>query len=381
MPNALTEAAVKAAKSPPKGTVTIWDESLRNFGVRVSQGGTKTFIVLVASGRRQSIGRYPLISLADARKEARQILAEKELGKVRPKHASFDDAKQQFLDECKERLKPRTYNDYKRLLTKHYTFGRKSVGATKPPEIVKILNGLNKTPSEKHHAFVAGNVFFNWCVRQHLIDTSPMEHISVPPKPSSRDRVLDDDEITQLLAALNSNITPFKRICLLLLYTGQRRSEIAALEWDWIDRDRQLITLPSERTKNGRTHQFPYGTAVAEVLETLPLFKDCPYLFPAARQRNERTTVFNGWGKPKAELDKELPIESWTLHDLRRTVSSGMAALGVPQIVVEKLLNHVSGGSQSPIAQVYNRHAYTDEMHDAVLQWERHLRTLLETMG
>lgn len=89
-----------------------------------------------------------------------------------------------------------------------------------------------------------------------------------------------------------------------------------------------------------------------------------------------KTAVFNGWGKPKAELDQELGIAHWTLHDLRRTFSSNMAALGVPQVVVEKLLNHVSGGTQSPIAQVYNRHAYMDEMREAILQWETYLNTL-----
>ncbi len=87
--------------------------------------------------------------------------------------------------------------------------------------------------------------------------------------------------------------------------------------------------------------------------------------------------MFNGWGKPKAALDKACGVIDWTLHDLRRTYSSTMAALGVPQVVVEKLLNHVSGGTLSPIASVYNRHAYMNEMREAVLRYEAYLSTLI----
>jgi integrase len=160
----------------------------------------------------------------------------------------------------------------------------------------------------------------------------------------------------------------------LLLYTGQRRGEIAHLEWDWIAEN--TITLPSTITKNKRTHTFPYGQAVGDLLESIPRLKDCPYVFPAAKQVSSRTTVFNGWSRAKTALDAECGVTDWTLHDLRRTLSSGMASLGVPQVVVEKLLNHVSGGTQSPIAQVYNRHAYMDEMREAVLKWETHLANL-----
>lgn len=170
--------------------------------------------------------------------------------------------------------------------------------------------------------------------------------------------------------------TPFHHIVALLLLTGQRRGEISRLEWRWIDEEARTITLPGSVTKNGRTHTFPYGNAVEEVLADIPELKDCPYLFSATRRMSAKTAVFNGWGKPKAELDQELGIAHWTLHDLRRTFSSNMAALGVPQVVVEKLLNHVSGGTQSPIAQVYNRHAYMDEMREAILQWETYLNTL-----
>lgn len=137
-----------------------------------------------------------------------------------------------------------------------------------------------------------------------------------------------------------------------------------------------LCTIPAAVTKNRRTHTFPLGPIARALLDAIPRFNDNPYVFPAQRQSSEATTVFNGWSKPKADLDKKLSIEPWTLHDLRRTFSSGMASIGVPQIVAEKLLNHVSGGTQSPIAQVYNRYSHLDEMREAVLKWESYLDRL-----
>jgi integrase len=164
-----------------------------------------------------------------------------------------------------------------------------------------------------------------------------------------------------------------------LLYTGQRRGEIAQLEWQWVGED--SISFPASVAKNGRAHSVPLGPEAVGLLKRVPRFVDCPYVFPAGKKRSEATTVFNSWSKPKAALDAECGVVGWTLHDLRRTVSSGMAGLGVPQVVVEKLLNHVSGGSLSPIAQVYNRHAYQEEMRAAVLRWEQYLATLTAPAG
>ena len=172
---------------------------------------------------------------------------------------------------------------------------------------------------------------------------------------------------------------PFGFIVMLLILTGQRRGEIAALKWSYINVDDRTITLPAEATKNRRQHTFPFGQGVADILEGMPQLGD--YLFPASREhvRGKPTTVFNGWPKAKAQLDAKLEnVEPWTLHDLRRTFSTGLAALGIAQVVVEKLLNHVSGGALSPIAQVYNRHSYMAEMRAAIEAWEDKLATLVK---
>ncbi len=375
MPN-LTDRTIKAATVPARGSVTLWDSSLTGFGLRVGQGGTKTFIVLIASGRRQKIGRYPTISLQDARAAAKTLLAEKQLGRLRPIRLAYADAEADFLTECAAKNKPKTVKDYTRLLRTHFPFARKSIGDITPRDMVKRLNAIVGKPSEKHHAFVAAKVFFTWCVKQQLIDRSPMEQIAPPPLPRPRERVLSTAELTRVYQTARAGTTPFHRIVTLITLTGQRRSEIASLKWSWI-KDAH-IHFPTDTTKNKQPHTLPLVDTATAVLATCPQVDDSPYVFPAARKRNERTTVFNGWSKAKAAFDVECGVRDWTLHDIRRTVATGLAALGVTQAVTEKILNHTSGDAQSPLARVYNRYQYRPEISTALHSWEQYLNGLAD---
>ena len=194
----------------------------------------------------------------------------------------------------------------------------------------------------------------------------------VPGALTPRERVLTDAELANVLSQARKTPYPFGAIVELLIFTGQRRGEIAALRWDWIDDKARTITLPSSITKNRRPHTFPYGAMAAAVIGTIPPLGD--YLFPASRSNvaGRSTTIFNGWGKPKAALDKLSPIAPWTLHDLRRTFATNLAAIGTPIHVTEKLLNHISG-TVSGVAAIYNRHAYMNEMRNAIEALERRL--------
>ena len=130
----LTDVTIKRLPAPTDGTRTHWDGNTRGLGLRISPSGTKTFIVLIGSGRRQALGRYPSLSLSDARTEARRVLAEKTLGKIRPARIAFDDAKVEFLAECERKNKPRTLVDYTRLLKK-FSFTRTPLADITPQNI------------------------------------------------------------------------------------------------------------------------------------------------------------------------------------------------------------------------------------------------------
>src|SRR5688500_758168 len=109
----LTDQAIRALTPREKGHRTLWDGSLKGFGCCVSQGGAKSFVVLLGSGRTQTLGRYPLLSLAEARRMARERLAEKMLGKAKPERTAYDDALADFLKESEQRNRERTTKDYK----------------------------------------------------------------------------------------------------------------------------------------------------------------------------------------------------------------------------------------------------------------------------
>ena len=124
----LTDISVRTLPVPPKGQRTYYDDTLTCFGCRVSQGGTRSFVVMHGTDRQViTIGRYPVITLSDARKEAKRILAERTLGKHRAKSISFDAALALFLAACKQKNRSRTVADYTRLLKRHFAFGRRQL--------------------------------------------------------------------------------------------------------------------------------------------------------------------------------------------------------------------------------------------------------------
>ena len=370
----LTDISIRALPVPPKGQRTYYDDILSCFGCRVSQGGTRSFVLMHGSDRQViTIGRYPVITLSDARKEARRILAERTLGKHRAKSISFDAARMLFLAGCEQKNRARTVADYRRLLKRHFAFGRKQLSDIITEDITRRLDRLSNTPSEQNHALVAIKIFFRWALRRRYIEHNPCEGLlqshAVP-----RERVLADKELAAVYRAADGY--PFGAIVRLLVLTGQRRSEIGSLKWDWIDTNARTITLPSSITKNKRAHTFPYGEIVAGILDTIPRQED--YLFPASREhvRGKPTAAFNGYPKAKAALDAKSGVSNWTLHDLRRTFSTIHAAIGTPPHITERLLNHASG-VLSGVAAIYNRHAYMDEMRAAIAKYEGHLRAFL----
>jgi integrase len=367
----LTELTLRAAKPPERGTITLWDGAQKHFGVRISQGGAKSFIILLGSGRRQTLGRFPTISVASARARAKELLAENTLGKTRPRAAAFDDVVTEFLSACEKKNRIRTVREYTRLLNRHFAFGRKNLAEITRHDVSQKLEKIRGITSEQNHAIVAAKIFFKWAVRNGYLDQSPCESFS-PIKRLPRERVLTDDELLSVFKTALENSSTFSRIVALLVLTGQRRSEVAAIKWKWIDTAERTITLPASLTKNKRTHTFPYGEMVAEILERIPYQGD--YLFPAARDqiKGKPATVFNGWGKPKAIFDDLCNVSGWQLHDLRRTFASKLAALGVSLPTIEKLLNHVSG-SFGGIVSVYQRHNWLPEMRSAIDAWERWL--------
>jgi integrase len=366
----LTDIAIRSAKPPERGQITLWDEAVKHFGIRISSGGAKTFIAMHGRLReRITIGRFPTITLAKARERAKEVLAERVLKKDRLPDITFEEAKEVFFTIQRQRNKASTVSEYWRLFERHLLprLRHRKLADIKPHDIVIIVDRLLKTPAEATHTHSVAQAFFRWAVRRKYLERSPMEGMEKPAKYHPRERVLTDDELVAVWRAAEGYGHAFGPIVQLLILTGQRRSEIGKLKWSYIEKDR--VTLPPEIVKNNKTHTFPLGPRAAQILEKTPNVGD--YVFMA--RTNDRP--FNGWQPCTLTLRKAAVIAHWTLHDLRRTFATNLAALGVAPHVVEKLLNHSE--TIRGVALIYNRYSFAKECREAIELWENHLTALL----
>ncbi len=359
----LTDLLIRKTGSPERGQKTYFDDALPGFGLRVSQGGTKSFVVIYGRQRRlKTLGRYPVLGLADARKQAKKLLGDVAImdpAAVHVPKVSFAVATERFLADCEIRNKPRTVEEYRRLLRRHFDIG-KAIGDVKRADIMRRVEAIKDAPAERQHAFVAIRTMMNWCLKHGLIEASPVPKLTFST--TSRSRVLSDAELKMVWQRAEEFGYPYGQIVQLLILTGQRRGEIAALRKSWIEDD--LIVFPVGFTKNKREHRLPLGPKARAIIDALP--GDTDMLFPA---RGTTDSPFNGWSKYKRAFDEPLQIAPYTLHDLRRTFASKLAELGTPIHVTERLLNHVSG-TVSGVAAVYNRYEYLTEMQSAVAEIE-----------
>lgn len=363
----LTELSIRNLKPPPLHQKIYFDKTLPGFGVRVTKSGVKTFVLLQGKKRQKiPIGRYPIISLAEARAKAKVILAEKTLGHYQQKTITFADARDLFISHSEKNNRASTAKEYKRLLHRLSFFTLQ----IRPLDISKELATI-KYPSERNHVLTALKAMLTFAVNQGYLNANPALSMPLPSKRTPRARTLSKDELKRLLKAIAASPLPFHRIILLCLLLGQRRGEIAHLRAEYIDRVQQTITLPPTLTKNGKEHTIPYGSVTVQIIDQLPTEG---YLFPAAKGIN----VFNSWGKSKSALDEETGLKGYVIHDLRRTFASLHAELATPLHVIERLLNH-TGHSFAGIVSTYNRFTYFPEMSTAVTAYENFIFTIINT--
>lgn len=370
--HALTDVAIRALPLPEKGQRTHWDSVVPGFGVRVSQGGTRTFVLMHGRNRQLStIGRVGIITLAEARQKAKHTLAQKTLGQLQPNTKTFGQAYEDFKEQKLPRLKPRTQKDYTRILDAHYLpklrhDKLKDIG---PDRVYGITDKLVKTPSEQSHALAVGRTFFRWCVRRRYIQHSPLEGVELPKLPS-RKRVLNDQELVKVYRAAEEYGHPYGNIVQLIILTGQRPGEVAKLREVWFSHNQQAITFPPGVLKHSREHTIPLGPRALAILGSVT--PEHGYYFPA---RGRTDKPFSGFSKSKKRLMELLPdVDPFTDHDLRRTFSTNVARLGVPPHIKEMLLGHAG---KSDIESVYDLYQYLPEMRAAVEKYDAHIGNLL----
>lgn len=339
----LTDLTIQKLK-PTDKQVTYWDKSLRGFGIRVSPAGAKSFVVMTGKDRKlTTLGRYPSISLKNARDEAKRVQMD---ASTTFTYKRTQNAILAFLEECKGRVKGQTLDQYRHYLGT-ITFNG-YLSELNRVEIKRSLDTLSDRPVAQNMAFAALRAFLNWALRNDLIERSPLAAMQVPNRVNSRDRVLTDEELRKIWQ--ETDFAPFGHIVRLCMLTGQRRSEVVTIR-----KSTDVINFPE--TKNGLAHTIPVTPLVQQHIP-------------------EHGFSFNNWGNRKKMLDERVGFSGWVIHDLRRTFSTNCARLGVPIHVTERILNHRSG-TVSGIVATYNRHSYLDEMREALLTHERFVAKLV----
>jgi len=272
------------------------------------------------------------------------------------------------------------------------------VGEVRRKDVAQLIESIGKrSPATARQTFSALRGFFGWCIERELTDdVSPCDHVKAPPRPEARDRVLTDRELAIVWQGADALGYPFGPIIKLLILTaGQREAEVAGMAWAELDLEAATWTIPKERTKNGKEHAVDLNPEALAIVKAVP--RVGPLLFPARRapaRRHTRTAEqesaprpVNGFSAAKRILDGDverktkarLPtadLAPWRFHDFRRTAATGMAGLGFPPHVVERVINHISGVTGGLVG-VYQRHEYRTERLAAILAWGAHVAAVV----
>jgi integrase len=332
--------------------------------------------------RKYTIGPYGRVTLAMARAQAQKIFAarldgrdpaeEKKQSRRRLVVDRIDDLVETFIRERVSQIRTarRITNLFRRDVIAHW--GAKSIHEIKKRDVIDLVTEVSQRNAHASYRLLKTlRTFFRWCVGRAVIDFSPAEGVQSNWREVSRDRVLTDQELSAIMVAARKMLWPYAGIVQFLALTGQRREEVAQLKWHEIDAQARTWCMPAERTKNGKAHIIHLSEPARAVISE-HLGEPEGYVFATSRGKN-----FQSFNEAKRILDRLCGVRNWRLHDLRRTVVSGMARLGVPPHVADKILNHQSG-TISGVAAVYQRHEFLAEREEALNRWGAHVTQIVD---
>lgn len=407
MPFTTQREVDKLTLPPGKKDIFHFDGACRGLSVRI-QGARRSWVVHYAvygKRRRIDLGDVTAISLKEARLRSAEIT-----GKAKSGIDPLDQRKAQagrdrqtlktlierYLVQYAERHHgERTLAETRRGLLVHMTpLHDLEIDKLTRRDLAEQFTILVETSGPITANRVRGMVskLFSWAMGLGLVEANPVAGTVRPSPEKTRDRILSTAEI-QLLWRATEEATDYARIVRLLLLTGQRREEVAAMHWGEISGEGRTWTIPADRAKNGRAHDVPLSPQVRAILARVERRQDRDFVF------GRGTGGYSGYSRSKRVLDQKLAVmraeirlgrqlelgeqpgskdalSPWVLHDLRRTAVTMMAEMGVAPHVVEAVVNHVSG-HKAGVAGIYNRAVYANEKRAALERWAAHVEQLV----
>ena len=403
MAKALTPKTVEAAKPDTAKRREMPDPALSGLYLVIQPSGAKSWALryrFAGKPAKLTLGRWPMMGVADARAAASAAMDKIERGKDPASEKKATKAARLDL-QLSDRDKIKTLIGQfdkrhlsglksgavvRRELDRHVVseWGDRDIHDITKRDVIDLLDGIVDSgrivTANRVRAYL--NKFLNWAVERDILTLNPATGVKPVAKETSRDRVLIDDEIRWFWQACERVGFPWGPFGKVLLLTGQRLNEVAQITENEIRGD--IWHLSAERTKNGRAHLVPLSASVCDILSSVErIDSKAGLIFTTTGE-----TPVSGFFKARAHLAEAMtaiackergePVEipRWTFHDLRRTAASSMARLGIAVRVTEAVLNHVSG-TGSGIVAVYQRHDYADEKRAALEAWGSYVGRLI----
>ena len=403
MKSRLQDQTIKSAKAPASGKTEIKDAIVPGLMLRVTPRGAKSFCLVFKvpgehpcgpsktgmprKGRqhRMTLGTYPMLSLADAREQARLLLEQVDQGidprparltEMRERHANTVDsvAKRFIAQECAGLASQKRIEQ---TLALHVlpSLGHKPISEVSRKDIHKLLDDLvaedregGPKPGAAREVLKHVHRLFDFAFDREIITSNPAHKMKRKDLKTNGEagRALDDAELRAIWNAACDIGYPYGPWIKLLMLTGQRRSDWMQASRTEIDFDSKALNIPSSRYKTGHAHHVPLVGPAWALVEGLPMWNEGDYLFSTTGGR----VAINSAGATKKKLDALAPTDRpWRIHDFRVTCKTRMAALGVKPEHGEAVLGHTKKGMEA----VYNKHQYEAEVRAALDLYAKHL--------
>ena len=390
----LNDKTIKAAKAGAKvREVTIVGHP--NLVLKIypasarCPAGTKTFTYRYRkkSGiRRVAIGVYPAMSLQEVRErylEHHRALArgddpQQEI--KRQEEGSGNVTCQAFAETYMARWaipRKRTHAEDRRMLDKDVIpcIGSMRMVDVTRADIVAVIDRISKrgAPISANRTLALLKRFFGFAIERGVLEHSPCAHARAPAKENQRDRVLNPEEISAFVSALNqSNLSLAVNAALrFLLVSGQRLGEVVSMEWEDIDLANRVWSLPAERSKNGRGHRIPLSARAVLILRELQASGNSGgWVFANTKGHHVRADSIT---QALSRLTKQFDLDHFTPHDLRRTAATQISGMGVDRATLVRILNHTDHSTTA----IYDRYSYEPEVRQALEKWSTKLDQIL----
>jgi integrase len=370
-----------------KADVIHFDDEMPGFGLRLRRGaGGRVLRSWVAQYRRAGgtrrvlLGSAGVLSAAQAREAAKAMLAKVALGEdpqadkvaARAKdRISLKSIVTDYLAMKRDEVRPNSFRQIEAyLIGPHFRpLHNMPIDLLTQRDVASCLVTIIRERGNTTGARSALSAMFVWAMQQGLTVSNPVVGTRKPSCAPPRERVLSDPELVAIWQACRDD--DFGRIVKLLILLGSRRDEVGGMCWSELDGNGSW-TLPAARSKNERAHTLPLPALAADIIASVLRIADRDQLFGERSARG-----FANWSKAKRLLDARCGVRDWTLHDIRRSVATGMADIGIQPHLIEQILNHQSGHKRG-VAGIYNRSRYSNEVATALTLWADHVEALVE---